>query len=168
MLDNTKPLEKNEILLYNNDVAEIIRKTIISDTSDTIVYNLEIEDNHTYFVGEAGLLVHNECHHIVSNKGKKGKSTIKRIKETYPDFDANNPSNTVMIDQHKGRHADDYHTMVSNVTDKFISESDDLAAFYEKLEGLGKNVKENYLSLGKGGKSSVNDILEIYNLPKIE
>ena len=23
------------------------------------VYNLEVEDNHTYFVGEAGVLVHN-------------------------------------------------------------------------------------------------------------
>jgi len=47
-----KVLVNNEPLFFNIDSVQVI------DTAVT-VYNLEVEGNHNYFVGEKGVLVHN-------------------------------------------------------------------------------------------------------------
>lgn len=40
------------------------------------VYNFEVEDYHTYFVGENGLFVHNECTKAISSKQENGGSVV--------------------------------------------------------------------------------------------
>lgn len=53
-----------------------------AQTAQTTVYNFEVEDFHTYFVGQNGLWVHNECgsYTITFRSGKKyhGKGPRKR------------------------------------------------------------------------------------------
>jgi hypothetical protein len=67
------------------------------DTSDIQVFNFEVEENHNYFVGEDGVLVHNNCDekwlsatyqygkHVLfgsANKELKGKSWKDIVKST--------------------------------------------------------------------------------------
>ena len=54
-------LEKGDILL-NNEGEEVFVENvelIISEGNEVTVYNMEVTDNHNYFVGEEGILVHN-------------------------------------------------------------------------------------------------------------
>ncbi|MGM9899242.1 MAG: Hint domain-containing protein [Bacilli bacterium] len=54
-------IESDKTLLYNNDEAKVIRKTIQKlDEYDTI-YNFEVEELHNYYVGNLNVLVHNDC-----------------------------------------------------------------------------------------------------------
>lgn len=56
----TKDLKEGEILALE-DGSEVANESIIHyDTEETTVYNFEVEDNHTYYVSEAGVLVHNQ------------------------------------------------------------------------------------------------------------
>ena len=50
---------KDKVLLYNGKTAEI--NQIFKEVKDTKVYNFEVEDNHNYYVGISGILVHNDC-----------------------------------------------------------------------------------------------------------
>ena len=81
-----------------------------------MVYNLEVEDFHTYFVGEYGALVHNSClgddgewHHIASDKSIKTGYTAK-YKEIFDKggvgFDEE--INKIFLKGHKGRHTNNY------------------------------------------------------------
>ena len=53
------------------------------------VYNFEVKDFHTYFVGESGALVHNTCSDGPNPNGKKGsqehQDTIASIEPTHTD-----------------------------------------------------------------------------------
>ena len=52
---------------------------------------------HTYVVGNGLLVVHNECHHTVSNKGKKGNEIGNKIKDKFPQANLNDRWNKVEI-----------------------------------------------------------------------
>ncbi len=80
------------------------------------MYNLEVEDCHTYFVGEYGVLVHNvyqsvydkpiQDHHIAT----KYSESFKALFEKYG-ISINNKSNRVKL-PHQGRHAPEYHQYI--------------------------------------------------------
>ena len=64
-----KDLNKGDILLSLNDKEIVITKIKIKKLLEPVtVYNFEVEDNHTYFVGLNKILVHNTCN---LNTGKK-------------------------------------------------------------------------------------------------
>ena len=55
-------LRAGDVLVLSNGervVVEWVQHEIIE--APVLVYNFEVEDFHTYFVGESGILVHNEC-----------------------------------------------------------------------------------------------------------
>lgn len=54
-------LENDLILMYNNDVANLVKKDIYEFEQEETTYNFEVEDYHTYYVGENSILVHNAC-----------------------------------------------------------------------------------------------------------
>ena len=55
-------LEVGDILVTaDGDTVEVSDIAIEKLAEPIIVYNLEVEDFHTYFVGEFGVLVHNNC-----------------------------------------------------------------------------------------------------------
>ena len=54
-------IENDSVLMYNNCTASLIRKEIEELEVEETTYNFEVEDYHTYYVGENSLLVHNKC-----------------------------------------------------------------------------------------------------------
>jgi hypothetical protein len=56
----TKDLKEGEILSLGNGSQVAIESILHYDTEETTVYNFEVEGNHTYYVSEAGVLVHND------------------------------------------------------------------------------------------------------------
>ncbi|MCZ8239740.1 MAG: polymorphic toxin-type HINT domain-containing protein [Leptospiraceae bacterium] len=56
----TKDLKEGEILSLENGSEVAIESILNYNTEETTVYNFEVEDNHTYYVSEAGVLVHNQ------------------------------------------------------------------------------------------------------------
>ena len=55
----------DEILLYNEQVEKVIE--ISKEEKNIHVYNFEVEDNHSYYVGISSFLVHNDCGQKVNN-----------------------------------------------------------------------------------------------------
>jgi hypothetical protein len=56
----TKDLKEGELLSLGNGSQVAIESILHYDTEETTVYNFEVEGNHTYYVSEAGVLVHNQ------------------------------------------------------------------------------------------------------------
>ena len=50
------------LVTADGDEVEVTDLELEKLAEPVLVYNLEVEDFHTYFVGEYGVLVHNECH----------------------------------------------------------------------------------------------------------
>lgn len=66
-------LEIGDILVTaDGDEVEVADIEIEKLAEPILVYNLEVEDFHTYFVGEYGVLVHNTC---FGNWGDGGKGS---------------------------------------------------------------------------------------------
>ena len=57
-------LEKENVLLYNNEWVSISKIEIEKLDKPETTYNFEVEDYHTYYVSESGILVHNDCKKI--------------------------------------------------------------------------------------------------------
>lgn len=69
------------LLLSNGETTKILDVQIEQLEAFTTVYNLEIEDWHTYFVGEQPVLVHNQCARDFAKAARKGKDVIKYLKK---------------------------------------------------------------------------------------
>ena len=54
-------LENDSVLMYNDNVASVIGKEIEELDEEQITYNFEVEDYHTYYIGDNYILVHNDC-----------------------------------------------------------------------------------------------------------
>ncbi len=90
-----KLLENDEVLLYTNKKVTLINKEVEILETLEITYNFEVEDHHTYYVGENRILVHNQCSgsyeiefddgkkYIGKGKEKRMESSIKRIEKDY-------------------------------------------------------------------------------------
>ena len=145
-------LENDIVLMYNNIQGRVINKELqILDHFET-TYNFEVEDNHNYYVSEECILVHNECHHIISNKGKKGDEIAEIARMKYGTVNLNDSRNIVNILSHKGRHTNAYHKMVKDAVEDIIVRVDDLDGFYNEYDGC----------LRKGGANDIKDILKIF------
>jgi hypothetical protein len=55
-----KDLQRGEILISAKGTMLSLSDITIEER-DEVVYNFEVEGNHTYYVGDRGVLVHNEC-----------------------------------------------------------------------------------------------------------
>ncbi len=66
--------------VYNLDgtTAVVLGSWIEKLDTPILVYNLEVEDYHSYFVGDASVLVHNRCDNVYGSghAGQKHKDTI--------------------------------------------------------------------------------------------
>ena len=117
---------------------------------------------HTYVVGNGLLVVHNECHHTVSNKGKKGNEIGNRIKDKFPEANLNDRWNKVEIPQHKGRHTKKYHNTIDKCVESALNKTDDFGEFTKEMEKLGNLVKDNYECLRRNGGAACDKILELF------
>lgn len=78
-------VEGNEVYNLDGTTSTILGSEIEVLDEPVLVYNLEVEDFHSYFVGCVPVLVHNKCdvgsYTIVFESGKKyhGKGSISRM-----------------------------------------------------------------------------------------
>lgn len=63
-------LKNNDFVLTYNGLYASIEGVYIYDCANTKVYNFTVENNHTYYVGGEGVLVHNECTTLSSKRNK--------------------------------------------------------------------------------------------------
>ena len=100
-------LKAGDVLVLSNGelvTVEWVQHEILE--SPVKVYNFEVEDYHTYFVGENGVLVHNMCEPVLpledglgTYEDQKGHHTMaKKAFEGVPDYD---PNMAVTISQSK-------------------------------------------------------------------
>ena len=88
----------DKILLYNNDIAVLHSKEIEELEKEETTYNFEVEDYHTYYVGENQLLVHNKCvgtydlefqsgkHYVGKGNKKRMMKSVRRLQRKYGDI----------------------------------------------------------------------------------
>ena len=132
-------LEIGDILCtVDSDKIEVTDTELEKLDEPILVYNLDVADFDTYFVGEYGVLVHNysERHHIASDKSIKSGYT-KEYKDIFDkagiDFD--NPLNIIDLENHKGRHTNAYKDDVLQRLQKAV----------RKVEADGKiHTKDEY------------------------
>ena len=129
------------------------------------VYNLNVLGYHTYIVGNDLFVVHNECHHTVSNKGSRGKEITEKITAQIDDIDVNADWNLVDIPSHKGRHTNAYHDMVEKVVDDIFNQGvTSPEEFKYKMSFFKKLVKELPDCLTKNGAGTCDKILQLLGI----
>lgn len=110
-----KNLQVGDKVLLNSEEEAVIKSIFIEQLNKTIkVYNFEVENWHTYYVSDSGVLVHNTCRikNITKqesvvwksfNNYKNGiKTTGKGSGKKYYDWD--HTHNDIEVYDNKGRH----------------------------------------------------------------
>ena len=129
------------------------------------VYNLNVLGYHTYIIGKVLFVVHNECHHTVSNKGSRGQEITKKITDQIGDIDVNADWNLVDIPSHRGRHTNAYHDMVEKVVDDIFNQGvTSPEEFKYKMSFFKKLVKELPDCLTKNGAGTCDKILQLLGI----
>ena len=72
-----------ELLDSNGDILSLEKSEIGLEKNSATVYNLQVEDFHTYHVSELGVLVHNAGDYIKENRVPKDNETILKNKREY-------------------------------------------------------------------------------------
>ena len=70
--------EGDELTTEDGDTATVDSVECIHHDEPVMVYNFCVMEDHTYFVGEHGVLVHNECDNKLSQKINEAKEKFKQ------------------------------------------------------------------------------------------
>ncbi len=133
-------LQVGENLLLADDTTRQLFSSTLRPTREN-VYNIEIDGEHVFYVGNDGVLVHNTCpygakgtgplHHLVSHFANLGRGWAKRWTQLSQKLlvrvgisPRNNNLNKVFLPGHSGPHPESYHRRV-----------------FKYLEGIQKSVR---------------------------
>ena len=103
--------------LRSADGPAVVLSVTIANTSQP-VYNIEVHGEHVYQAGEFGLLVHNECHHIVSIYQNAGRGFLEPWTVNAQGIlrkagiGLHSKLNKVELPWHRGMHPEMYHEKV--------------------------------------------------------
>lgn len=79
-------LKEGDFVLSSDELLKTVkRKTVRNYENPVTVYNFTVENNHTYFVGENEVLVHNECTTLQSKRNKAVSEAWKKEKQAVMD-----------------------------------------------------------------------------------
>lgn len=79
-------LRVGDYVVDSNGICHYIQATKINSFTHPIaVYNFTVENNHTYYVGESEILVHNECTTLQSKRNKAVSEAWKKEKQAVMD-----------------------------------------------------------------------------------
>ena len=121
-------LETGDVLRTEDGEQETVKSVQTEKLDKAVkVYNLEIEDSHTYYVSADRVLVHNACerHHIASDKSVKSGFTAKY--ENLFDLagmSLQDPDNIVLLEGHSGAHTKVYKQKVFDLLTNALKEVD--------------------------------------------
>ncbi len=111
-----KELKKDDKLLFSNGEYGIINRIKVEVLAEPqTTYNFEVEDFHTYYVGENEVLVHNKCDKKINDAKKKVLSNedvtldtkdqaLKLVNEKFADY----PQEMAQARSAKGWHFDSH------------------------------------------------------------
>lgn len=74
-------LRKDDLVLTYDGSYASVQNVEIYKCDNTKVYNFTVENNHTYYVGDEGILVHNECTTLQSKRNKAVSEAWKSERE---------------------------------------------------------------------------------------
>ena len=126
----------------------VIVKFFIEETAESVsVYNFQVEDYHTYFVGECGVLVHNECtvpelsdnwkDNITSDSGVRDGTDIPRSFEL-KGYEVN--GNKVKVHPNATKHMAE---RVNAANGSILVENEMMISFEESVASVLPNVKDS-------------------------
>lgn len=79
-------LSVGDYIVDSNGNYQVVQNTCTNNyTNPVTVYNFTVENNHTYFVGESAVLVHNECTTLQSKRNKAVSEAWKQEKQAVMD-----------------------------------------------------------------------------------
>ena len=137
----------NRLKREDNYTATVKSVNLLELDEPVEVYNFEVEDCHTYFVGELSVLVHNagcgQDHHFLSNKNKTYTPKFKEVTNKY-DLNLNGKWNVQNLKDHVGRHTNNYHEyMLKQIQsfDKIANGNKDI--FLNLFDGLKTVISTN-------------------------
>ena len=116
------------------------RKFSVSD--DISVYNLEIENTHTYFVGKEQILVHNDCTRIASMRSKAVKDAWANEKEAvlngtskynWTEAQQYELIQTGKIHGYEGHHIITVHELENTVNENLIADPDNIVFLTKQM-----------------------------------
>ena len=132
------------LVLVNGEyvVVEKVQHEILE--APVVVYNFQVEDYHTYYVTNGGILVHNRCenHHIISNKNKTYTPLFEKILEPF-NLDLNDPWNIIPLQDHSGRHTNAYHKYILKEIASIASNSSNTSDFLRGFQVLYNALENN-------------------------
>ena len=123
------------------------------------VYNFEVADFHTYFVGDSGVLVHNKCdgeyHHIASDKSIASGYTEQYQKVfDQAGMSLQDDANIIYLEGHHGAHTKVYKEYVLNyITDAVGDKTGEEAkqALTGALNRIAEQLRQNPRMPYRGG-----------------
>lgn len=136
-------LRAGDILVTSNGEYVILEKTEHEILESPVkVFNFEVEEFHTYYVGDAeGVLVHNSCssvqkHHMLTNKNSNYTPRFQEVTDKYG-LSLNGKWNIQNVGNHMGRHTSAYHEfMLKQITSIDVvarGDIDRFLFFFDKL-----------------------------------
>ena len=84
-------LQEGDILTSETGTAVVVSKQTESLSVPKIIYNLEVADNHTYYVSEEKVLVHNTCENNVDSDNDS-KPSSKKLRDNMIEAGQEEPS----------------------------------------------------------------------------
>ena len=79
-------LKVGDYVVDSNGKYQVVQNTEINNYDNAVtVYNFTVENNHTYYVGEKEILVHNECTTLQSKRNKAVTEAWKKEKQAVLD-----------------------------------------------------------------------------------
>ena len=145
-------VEGDEIYLLDGSTAFVTGAELEKLDEPIKVYNFEVEDFNTYFVGDEAVLVHNytpynkdkpiQKHHIATNKNPDYTPGFEEIASKYG-LDLDDDWNIVKL-QHQGTHPWEYHDFIESAMYKIddMAKGDTLS-FIDLWKQLGKLLQAN-------------------------
>ena len=88
----------DELKLSNGNISRVTEVMIKQLDNQVTVYNFEVADWHTYFVGNDSVLVHNQCARDFAKAARKSKDVIKYLKNNGFEVVSQNGSHVKLTD----------------------------------------------------------------------
>ena len=145
-------LRAGDILVLVNGEYVVVEKVQHEILESPInVYNFQVAGDHTYYVSNIGVLVHNGCtqnHHVISNKHKTYTPKFKEITDRFG-LNLADDWNIISLKDHSGRHTNAYHEYIleriTDIANKSANADEFLQGFQVLVDTLWSNPRIPYM-----------------------
>ena len=133
-------LDNESLVNYERELRVV--EDIKNIDSTALVYNLTVEDSHTYYVSEEEILVHNQCDAQIKSKRSKAvrdawKKEVEAVKNGTSKYKWTKAQkeellNTGKIEGYDGHHIRTVKELIGTAQEKLIESADDIVFLSEK------------------------------------